>query len=87
MMHPRLTAGLTGLLVGAAVATASILAAREQPVPLRPVESRYGQNIDIPGNSNEPVFYMQLSIDGYTSTFSCVRHNDTMPHAPGVVPQ
>jgi hypothetical protein len=81
-------AGLVfGVVVGALLATAAILAAREQPVPLRQVESRYGQNIDIPGNSTEPVFYMTMSIDGYSSTFSCVRHNDTMPHAPGVAPR
>lgn len=88
MINKHPIAGLAlGVVVGALLATAAILAAREQPVPLRQVESRFGQNVDIPGNSVEPVFYMQLSIDGYTSTFSCVKHNTELQHAPGVMPR
>lgn len=69
---------LVGVLAGACITLAAMLAAQVRPVPLLQPDQRFSQNVDIPGTSGEPVFYMQIEVDGHLAYFSCVKHESLL---------
>lgn len=81
---------VAGILAGALCVSAGFLAAgRPSPAPLLQPDPRFSRNVDIPGNSFETVWYMQIEVDGHTAYFSCVKHDfdASIPTNPGVIPK